>query len=114
MKAALLAFEAIDTKAKKIVVLGDMLELGINSPFWHRQLGRFLRKVPSVSHVILIGSMVQWTKKTLPVNFSVEHVPNWQIAIEKLHESLKDESAILVKGSLGMGLRNLVDFFAPQ
>lgn len=33
MKAALLAFQKIDAKAEKIAVLGDMLELGVNSPF---------------------------------------------------------------------------------
>jgi len=44
MKAALLAFQQIETKSPKIAILGDMLGLGVNSPFWHRQVGRFLRK----------------------------------------------------------------------
>ena len=80
MKAALLAFEKMESKGEKIVVLGDMLELGVNSPFWHRQIGRFLRKVPSLRKVILVGSLVKWTKKTIPVNVEVEHVPSWQEA----------------------------------
>ena len=112
MKAALLAFQRIETKAKKIAVLGDMLELGVNSPFWHRQIGRFLRKVPSLKQVILVGNLVQWTKKTIPAGVPVTIVDSWQEAVKHLREQLAhEESAILVKGSRAMGLNNLVDTF---
>ncbi|MEX0940615.1 MAG: UDP-N-acetylmuramoyl-tripeptide--D-alanyl-D-alanine ligase [Candidatus Babeliales bacterium] len=109
MKAALVALQAIDTNAQKVAVLGDMLELGVNSPFWHRQLGRFLRKVPSLRKVILVGSMVKWTQKTIPVNVQIDMVASWQEALEKLKGKLDQESIVLVKGSLGIGLKNLVD-----
>ncbi len=108
MKAALLAFEKVESKGQKIAVLGDMLELGVNSPFWHRQLGRFLRKVPSLHHVILVGDMVKWTKATVPVGITFEHVPSWKEAAEVLKKRLDREAAILVKGSNGMQLANLV------
>jgi UDP-N-acetylmuramoyl-tripeptide--D-alanyl-D-alanine ligase len=111
MKAALLAFEKIDTPAQKIAILGDMLELGVNSPFWHRQLGRFLRKVPSLRHLILVGDMVKWTHKTVPVGISVDIVPSWKDAVEKLENKLVQESMILVKGSRGVALENLVNQF---
>lgn len=111
MKASLLAFQEIDTNAKKVVVLGDMLELGVNGPFWHRQIGRFLRKTPTLRHVVLVGQMVSWTKKTLPVRLKVDHVPSWQDAVDTLKEILQDESLVLVKGSFGMGLGNLVNQF---
>ncbi len=108
MKAALLAFEKVESKGQKIAVLGDMLELGVNSPFWHRQLGRFLRKVPSLNHVILVGDLVKWTKDTVPVGITFEHVPTWKEATESLKKRLDRGAAILVKGSLGMQLQNLV------
>ncbi|MFI5333385.1 MAG: UDP-N-acetylmuramoyl-tripeptide--D-alanyl-D-alanine ligase [Candidatus Babeliales bacterium] len=108
MKAALLAFQKIETKAQKIAVLGDMLELGLNSPFWHRQLGRFLRKVPSLRHVVLVGDMMKWAKKTIPVGLTVVTVANWQEAIIYLEGALAQESLVLVKGSRGMGLTNVV------
>lgn len=111
MKAALLAFQKIDTKAQKIAILGDMLELGVNAPFWHRQLGRFIRKVPSLQHIILVGDMVQWTKKTLPVTIPVELVPTWKEAVERLEHKLNQESVVLVKGSRGIALDNLVKKF---
>lgn len=111
MKAALLAFQKIDTAAQKIAVLGDMLELGVNAPFWHRQLGRFLRKVPTLNHLILVGDMVKWTYKTVPVGMSVDLVATWQEAIEKLEQRLNQESVVLVKGSRGLALDNLVQKF---
>lgn len=109
MKAALLALQKIETSAEKIAVLGDMAELGINGPFWHRQLGRFLRKVPSLRRVILVGSLVEWTKKTLPVGMKIEHVPNWQDAVSKLQETMSDTNLILVKGSRIVGLDKLIN-----
>jgi UDP-N-acetylmuramoyl-tripeptide--D-alanyl-D-alanine ligase len=111
MKAALLALQQIETKAQKIAILGDMLELGVNSPFWHRQLGRFLRKVPSLKHVILVGSLVHWTKRAAPVGLKIDLVSTWQDAIHKLEEKLDQESVVLIKGSRAMGLGNLVTLF---
>lgn len=111
MKAALHALEDIDTKAQKIVVLGDMAELGVNSPFWHCQLGRFFRKVPSLRKVVLVGDMVKWTQKTIPVGVQVELVPSWQDAVTTVKKLTADESLILVKGSHAMQLDCFVNEF---
>jgi len=114
MKAALVAFSRLETKAQKIAVLGDMLELGETAAFWHRQLGRFLRKVPSLQHVILVGDLVHWTKKTLPGQMKVDHVQNWQEAAHTLEKLLTQESVVLVKGSRGIALDKLVDQFTVR
>lgn len=114
MKAALLAFQQIETKSPKIAILGDMLGLGVNSPFWHRQVGRFLRKVPSLNKVILVGSLVSWVKKTSPVGLRVEIVPSWQEAMQKLELELGAKPAILVKGSRAIGLDNLVEILTKK
>ena len=97
MKAALLALQKLETRAQKFAILGDMLELGVNSPFWHRQLGRFLRKVPTLKKVYLVGNLVEWTKKTVPVGLAVEHVATWQDALTMVKADLKDEAVVLVK-----------------
>ena len=109
MRAALLAFEKIESKGYKIAVLGDMLELGVKSPFWHRQLGRFLRKTPSLTHLFLVGEQVAWTKKTAPAGLIIEHVSNWEEALVHLKNiSIVQESTILIKGSYGTNLHKLV------
>lgn len=108
MKAAILAFEHVDSPGEKIAVLGDMLELGVNSPFWHRQIGRFLRKAPSIKHVILVGNLVKWTKATLPINYSCEHVSDWQEALKLINKKFNNNAIILLKASRGMALDKIV------
>ncbi len=114
MKAALLALERVDAKGAKIAVLGDMLELGVNSPFWHRQLGRFLRKVPSLHHVILVGDMVKWTKTTVPLGLTVDIVADWREALDKVRDRLVPDSVILIKASRAVALYNLAGYLTEQ
>lgn len=109
MKAALEAFEQMPSPGKKIAVLGDMLELGVTSAFWHRQLGRFLRKVPSLTEVVFIGEQVKCAHKGVPLGLSVRWVASWEEALPLVKNYVEDPALILVKGSLGIGLGKLVD-----
>lgn len=114
MKAALLAFERMETRGKKIAILGDMLELGVNTPFWHRQLSRTLRKLPSITRVIFVGKHVKAAEKTMPHTIPFTSVENWQEALNEFNACIQrdyqhDEIAVLVKASNGMGLKNLVE-----
>lgn len=114
MKAALLAFQQIETKSPKIAIIGDMLGLGVNSPFWHRQIGRFLRKVPSLGKVIFVGNLTNWAKKTSPVGLHVEMAASWQEVIQKIENDLDAKPIILVKGSRDIGLENLVSILTTK
>lgn len=113
MKSAILAFEKIMCTGLKIAVLGDMNELGAESAFWHRQVGRFLRKAPSINHLILVGHQIKYTGKTIPVNLKFDLVESWQDCLEILMKILEKEkdSLVLVKGSTGgykNGLVNII------
>lgn len=109
MKAGLLAFNSYETDCHRIVVIGDMLELGVDSPFWHRQIGRFLRKISGIKHLILIGTMVQWIKKTAPLGINVELFETWQQALPAIKKITHDKMITFVKGSHGVGLQNIID-----
>ncbi len=109
MKAALAAFQEMQTTACKVAVLGDMLELGVNSPFWHRQIGRFLRKVTTLKKLILVGNMVRCIENTAPLGIELICVATWQEALKQLPAVIGDQEVMmLVKGSQGVGLSNLV------
>jgi UDP-N-acetylmuramoyl-tripeptide--D-alanyl-D-alanine ligase len=97
MKNAIHAFEAIKTSNKKIAILGDMNELGIDSPYWHRQVGRFLRKAPSVEHVVLVGKMINYAQETLP-QANVVCYQTWQEALNYLQNETTP-LLLLIKGS---------------
>lgn len=108
VKAALTAFDHLPHTGKKIAVLGDMLELGTTSGFWHRQLGRFLKKTPSVTHVIFVGKETEASLSVVPAHISVTHVKEWSDAIPAVRATLEENSAVLVKGSRGIQLNKVV------
>lgn len=109
MKEALLAFERLEVHGRKVAVLGDMLGLGAGSIFWHRQVGRLLRKAPSVEQVVFVGDQIIAAQKTLPRSVQAISVPNWEEAVKTVERLNSDqELALLVKGSLDMELQKLV------
>ena len=109
VKAGLLAFNSYESDLSRIVVLGDMLELGIDSAFWHRQIGRFLRKISGIKHLILVGTMVQWTKKTAPLGLTIEIFENWEQALPAIKKVTTSKTITFVKASQGVGLQNVID-----
>lgn len=109
MRAALMAFDQMPSAKKKIVVIGDMLELGPREMFWHRQVGRVLHKTTSIKAVILVGLRAQVIAKTAPTIIAIETAADWQEACEKLKPMVAaTESFVLVKASGGMKLDRLV------
>lgn len=108
-KAALLAFEQYQTPLKKIIVLGDMKELGDQTDFWHRQLGRMVRKVCNVTAVVLIGSHVQSTQKTLPIGLKSYVFENVDQAFDLLQSMLlQKDKVFLCKASNSVGFSTLI------
>ena len=114
MKAALQALQKLKSKGRKIAILGDMKELGQSSQFWHRQVGRFLHKTPTIEKLILVGDQVQWIQETMPLSITTAQVPSWREAQELLQTMLQDDDVVLVKGSNSMKLSHLVESFTTQ
>jgi UDP-N-acetylmuramoyl-tripeptide--D-alanyl-D-alanine ligase len=101
VKAALLGFDRLQFgDYQKIVVLSDMNELGVDAPFWHRQIGRILCKMSSLDGVLLIGNHIREVEKTLPIYLKAKLATNWEVALDFLQTKLKTEKLLLlVKGS---------------
>ena len=96
----LIAFDRIDTGLEKVVILSDMNELGEDSPFWHRQIGRFFHKMHSVGSLILMGNMVKWVGQTVPIGLKVDYASNCEEVLNILDSLMKSKKlCILVKGS---------------
>ncbi|KKP94851.1 MAG: UDP-N-acetylmuramoyl-tripeptide-D-alanyl-D-alanine ligase [candidate division TM6 bacterium GW2011_GWE2_36_25] len=114
VKAALLALEQVKTEACKVAVLGDMLELGVDSSFWHRQIGRFLRKTPSIAEVILVGKWIKAAQDLVPLHMHVTYVESVDQISSLLDKMMKKELLVLVKGSHGMHLSTIIDELAQR
>jgi UDP-N-acetylmuramoyl-tripeptide--D-alanyl-D-alanine ligase len=113
MRAAILAFSKIDAR-KKIAVLGDMLELGEKEDFWHRQVGRMIKKVKGIDYLILVGNKAKSIAKTVHLQLPVKIVEKWQDAKKYLDELMTKDSAVLLKSSRAVGLTNLAKEFRRQ
>jgi UDP-N-acetylmuramoyl-tripeptide--D-alanyl-D-alanine ligase len=106
MKAALENFEKIPTN-RKIVVLGDMFELGMYSKEKHREIIELVKTIP-LEQAIFCGKDFY----NLNDEFSSPHFHFFENK-ENLKEYLQNypikDSYLLVKGSRGMGLESLLD-----
>ncbi len=109
VKASLTAFEAYQTSFKKVLVLGDMMELGDQSNFWHRQLGRMTRKISNLDSIVLIGKHVEWTKKTIPIGVKTLKFDTIEDAFDMIKSMLLQKDKIfLFKASNSLRLWQLV------
>ncbi|MCI1187764.1 UDP-N-acetylmuramoyl-tripeptide--D-alanyl-D-alanine ligase [Hymenobacter sp. DH14] len=107
MAAALRSFAARPTAAgqPKLVLLGDMFELGPESAAEHRALGQLLAALP-LPQVLLIGPEMAGAAALAP---AAQHFATKAEAAEWLRQNPVRGRQILVKGSRGMALETLVE-----
>ncbi len=111
MRGAIEAFGKMPAVGKKVAVIGDMLELGEKEIFWNRQVGRMIAKVGGIDEVILVGSLAASAKNTLPFRTKVALAATWKEAVPLLEQAIGKHALVLVKGSRGVALKNLVEAF---
>jgi UDP-N-acetylmuramoyl-tripeptide--D-alanyl-D-alanine ligase len=111
MRAAIEAFGKMFGGKKKVAVIGDMLELGEKEVFWNRQVGRMFAKIGGVDEVILVGPLAAAAQNTMPFRTKVILAPTWKEAIPMLELALQEPAFVLVKGSRGVALKNVVEAF---
>ncbi len=103
--------------SRRIVVAGEMLELGPTSPDLHRQVGRqaaesgvdWLLGVQGEAQHFLEGA----SQAGLPAE-RLRFFPAAEAAAEFLAELLRPGDVVLVKGSRGVHLERLVEFLRTQ
>ena len=116
LEKALDFISAAKVSAKKILVLGDMLELGEDSVCEHTKAGVLASK-SGASFCVFAGNEMkaayEGIRKTAP-EFDCAYVPgNSDESMEKivslLKEKLSEKDVILVKGSRGMALERVIE-----
>lgn len=110
VKAAIRAFNDYQTQKNKIIVLGDMLELGSDAAFWHRQIGRYLGKIHNLYQIILIGNYVQDMKKSLPYGVQHQSFDTVENAYSYIRALAQDKNNVLLfKASNSMRFSYLIE-----
>ncbi|WP_435353144.1 UDP-N-acetylmuramoyl-tripeptide--D-alanyl-D-alanine ligase [Emticicia sp. SJ17W-69] len=106
MSASIQNFINLKTDKQKVVILGDMFELGEEAPAEHRAIGELIAK-GNFPLVILFGELMASALVSLPNAFYFTDkfsLHNWLI-----DKQLQD-SYILIKGSRGVSLETTLQF----
>ena len=104
MRAALEHFVARAGDRRRVAVLGDMLELGPGAPQYHREIRDLVREL-GIERVISVGELAR--------EYGGDWVPTAADAAERLRAELRPGDAVLVKGSLGVGLSVVAENVLP-
>ncbi|MGH2454014.1 MAG: UDP-N-acetylmuramoyl-L-alanyl-D-glutamate--2,6-diaminopimelate ligase [bacterium] len=111
VRAALEALAQIAGPRRRVVVLGDMKELGDASADLHREIGREAAR-SGVALVVAVGpeaqALAEGAREILS-SAAVAHAADPDAAIAVLREALRPGDALLVKGSRAMGLEAVVE-----
>jgi len=108
---AIEVFDTVRTDGSKIIVVGDMLELGKFSEREHRHIGRLVAKVkPDFLHVVGPRA-VDIFKEAIKEGFDESRVFQYANSNEvgdELIKQLENNSVVLVKGSQGSRMEKIV------
>jgi len=104
MEAAVENLAAMEAK-DKVVILGDMFELGDDAEKEHRQLGELIRS-KNFKAVYLCGELMSAAAAVVPGS---KHFTKKEVLIDALKQSPITNSTVLVKASRGIGLETVVD-----
>lgn len=112
VKAVLHSFENIETQGRRIIVLGDMLELGEKSAELHASLAQAID--PSkIDEVYLYGNEIRILADQLAAKMPMNRIHYYPLGtqeqmIASLKEMLQKNDIVLLKGSHGMHLENVL------
>ncbi|MCE7791299.1 UDP-N-acetylmuramoyl-tripeptide--D-alanyl-D-alanine ligase [Salipaludibacillus sp. CUR1] len=113
MRAAVELLQDLKGYKKKIVVLSDMLELGAEEETFHFETGKDIDpdKIDYVFTFGVLGKKIAEGAKVKFQDHCVFAYEDKQALIAKLKEVVEKEDIVLVKGSRGMKLEEVVNEF---
>lgn len=108
MKASLTVLSQLKN-ARKIAVLGSMLELGTMSEMLHEKVGEFAYEAKT-DKIFCYGDDCKFTaKRAMELGMDVSYINDKQELANTLKSYLMPDDAVLFKGSRGMKLEELID-----
>jgi len=110
--AALRTLGSTETKGKRVAVLADMLELGMSSEEAHRKVGQ-AASTSGVEYLLTYGTLARQIHDAAAVKFKA-HYDQKNVLAEYLAELLSTGDVVLVKGSRGMKMEDVVTFLQER
>jgi UDP-N-acetylmuramoyl-tripeptide--D-alanyl-D-alanine ligase len=96
-------------KGRKVAILGDMFELGESAPQLHKQLWESL-VANHIDAVFLTGALMKHLYDALPKTILSSYASDKESLYKILDASLKDGDTVMIKGSHGMKMEQVVQY----
>lgn len=110
-KAALGSLAELAGDARRVVVFGDMLELGDHGPALHRELGA-TTVASGVRWILALGELSRnLIDEARRGGGHAEHFESMDALLAALTAGLKDDDCLLLKGSRAMCLERVLEHF---
>ncbi|MBP3808267.1 MAG: UDP-N-acetylmuramoyl-tripeptide--D-alanyl-D-alanine ligase [Eubacterium sp.] len=117
MKAALNVLRDYRTTGRKIAVLGDMFELGPDSPEFHKEVGEYAASLKSEDGKSVLDELITIGENSLEIHkaallntkIKVSHFTDKNEAASYLSDILKSGDVVTLKASNGMKFWEIVD-----
>jgi UDP-N-acetylmuramoyl-tripeptide--D-alanyl-D-alanine ligase len=110
--AALETLASMKVAGKKVAVLGDMLELGSSEEEEHRRVGQVAAAL-GIDYVLTYGTRSRLIHDAIKKGFAA-HYDEKNVLAEYLAELLAPGDAVLLKGSRGMAMEDIVTFLTAR
>ncbi|HDR4510814.1 UDP-N-acetylmuramoyl-tripeptide--D-alanyl-D-alanine ligase [Bacillus cereus] len=110
MKAAIETLQTLNAYKKKMIVIGDMLELGKNAETYHREIGKMLNE-KSIQYVFTYGELAKIVAEEASKKYDTGKVQSFNNKAKIAEEVLKvitENDVVLLKGSREMALEQIV------
>jgi len=111
-RAAVRVLSGLHGEGRRVLVLGDMLELGASAPELHHAIGRDAAEA-GLDLLVLVGELTRATAAgALEAGMRpsrVIHIESTDLAVRQIDDLLAPSDTVLVKGSRRMGLERVVE-----
>ncbi|WP_263703530.1 UDP-N-acetylmuramoyl-tripeptide--D-alanyl-D-alanine ligase [Bacillus thuringiensis] len=110
MKATIETLQKLNAYKKKIIVIGDMLELGKKAETYHREIGKMLNE-ESIQYVFTYGELAKIVAEEASKKYDTGKVQSFNNKAKIAEEVLKvitENDVVLLKGSREMALEEIV------
>ncbi len=115
MKAGIEVLCTVKADGRRVAVLGDMLELGPDSPRYHCEVGEFISR-QKVDELIVFGELAEHIANGAEINSRINIVRCDSRADinEYLMHTMHTGDAVLFKASRGMKLNECAEYFKER
>ncbi len=108
VKNAIETLSRLKVEGKRVVVLGDMLELGEESEKLHREIGAYISRMGIDVGIFFGREMERAYEEAKMRGVKAMHFNDKDTLIEEVLKWAKDKNIILIKGSRGMQMEEVV------